>query len=126
LKAELQDARSAAPSPGEGRGRWIAALLGIALATFLVYAPVAENGFVTYDDPEYIYDNPHVRGGLSLEGMGWAFSAFHSSNWHPVTWLSHMLDCQLFGLEAGSHHLVSVALHALNAAYPQDPTLGWI
>jgi tetratricopeptide (TPR) repeat protein len=116
LKAELQDARSAAPSPGEGRGRWIAALLGIALATFLVYAPVAENGFVTYDDPEYIYDNPHVRGGLSLEGMGWAFSAFHSSNWHPVTWLSHMLDCQLFGLEAGSHHLVSVALHALNAA----------
>jgi len=87
----------------------------LVVASVLVYAPVGEHGFVTYDDPEYIEQNPRVSGGLTLQGIGWAFTAFHSSNWHPLTWLSHMLDCELFGLEAGKHHAMAVVWHALNA-----------
>ncbi len=92
------------------------ALLVLVTATCAVYAPLREHGFVTYDDPEYIYDNPHVREGLSFAGARWALFAFHSSNWHPVTWVSHMLDCELFGLDAGRHHALGLGLHALNAA----------
>ena len=110
------------PSPTENRpahplaerGTWIG--LGLLIvASVIVYAPVGDHGFVTYDDPEYIEDNPHVNGGLTLSGIGWAFTAFHSSNWHPLTWLSHMLDCELFGLDAGKHHAMAVVWHALNA-----------
>jgi protein O-mannosyl-transferase len=89
----------------------IALLLVTAVA--LAYAPVRSHGFVNLDDPEYVYDNPRVTAGLTGESVAWAFTAVHSANWHPLTWLSHMLDCELFGLDAGSHHLTSVVLHAL-------------
>ena len=106
----------------EGRFIWgqrarspvfLAALL--ALVTMAVYLPVARNGFVNYDDSDYVTANPHVQGGLVWENVVWAFKTGHSSNWHPLTWLSHMLDCQVFGAKAGAPHLVSAAIHALNA-----------
>ena len=91
-------------------------LVGLILALFslLAYLPVARHGFQVYDDPEYITENRMVQGGLTAAGLRWAFTSFHASNWHPVTWLSHMLDCELFGLDAGAHHLVNVLFHAAN------------
>jgi len=95
--------------------RWaIAAALFV--GTALLYAQVAGHHFLVFDDDRYVTDNPAVRGGLSLSGVGWAFKSLEVSNWHPLTWLAHMLDVQLFGLDAGAHHLVNAALHALNAA----------
>ncbi len=80
-----------------------------------LYAPVLDYAFVRFDDPEYVTNNPFVATGLSLENVSRAWTAFHSSNWHPLTWMSHQLDVSLFGLDAGAHHGVNAALHALNA-----------
>ena len=87
-----------------------------ALAAALAFWPVLANGFVSYDDPVYVLDNAAVRRGLQLEGVRWAFSTFHADNWHPLTWLSHMLDVSLFGLAPAGHHATSLALHAAAAA----------
>ena len=76
-----------------------------------MYAQVRHHDFINYDDPKYVIDNIYVRGGLTWEGIRWAFSSAHDSNWIPLTWLSHMLDCQLFGLQSGYHHLTNVVLH---------------
>lgn len=89
-------------------------LLALALLTLVLYLPVRQHAFVLYDDPEYITENPHVRAGITLAGVQWALTTFHAANWHPLTWLSHMLDCELFGLESGAHHLVNVLWHGLN------------
>jgi len=91
-------------------------LLGLllALATVLIYLPATRNGFVNYDDDDYITNNPVVQNGLTLAGAKWAFG-FHASNWFPLTWLSHMADCSVFRLNAGGHHLVSALIHAANA-----------
>lgn len=85
-------------------------------ATLALYLPVAQNDFVNFDDDSYIINNPHVRAGLTWNTVKWAFTRFEQGNWDPLTWLSHALDCQLFGLHAGGHHLVSALLHALNVA----------
>jgi Flp pilus assembly protein TadD len=79
-----------------------------------VYAQVAHHQFTNYDDPEYIVTNPHVTSGLSLANIAWAFTNVYAANWHPLTWISHMLDVSLFGLDAGKHLLVNVLLHAAN------------
>jgi protein O-mannosyl-transferase len=89
--------------------------LALVLVTVLLYLPVRWNQFINYDDPAYVTQNPVVKAGLTGPGVWLAFTSSHAVNWHPVTWLSHMLDCQLFGLDAGAHHLVSAALHAANA-----------
>lgn len=96
------------------RPRFVA--LALALVTLLVYLPVRHHGFLLFDDPDYLTDNPTVQAGLSWTGLQWAFTSWHANNWHPITWLSHMLDCELFGLDAAAHHLVSVLIHAANAA----------
>ncbi len=87
----------------------------LALATLAVFLPVAWHGFVNYDDADYVTENAQVQGGLKWASIVWAFTTGHASNWHPLTWISHMADCQLFGLQAGGHHLVSVGLHIANA-----------
>ncbi|HOX57564.1 MAG TPA: hypothetical protein P5205_02330 [Candidatus Paceibacterota bacterium] len=92
---------------------WIT--LGLFLGTFWVFLPARTFEFFRFDDPHYILDNPHVKAGLTFEGLAWAFRATHAGNWHPLTWLSHMLDCQLLGLSAGRFHLVNALLHAANA-----------
>jgi tetratricopeptide (TPR) repeat protein len=81
----------------------------------VLYARVVSYDFV-FDDIIHITENPTVRRGLTWEGLGWALTTTHAANWQPLTWLSHLLDCSLFGLNAGGHHLVNVALHALTAA----------
>lgn len=83
----------------------------LALATAWAYAPVASNGFLTHDDQLYVTQNPVVQAGLTWEGVRWAFTSTQAANWHPLTWLSHMLDCELWVLDARAHHLMNVALH---------------
>lgn len=91
--------------------------LGLALALVVgaLYWPVRHHDFIRYDDPAYVQENPRVLTGLTVENVVWAFTTGHSSNWHPVTWLSHMLDAEFFGKTPGGHHLTSVAFHAVNA-----------
>jgi Flp pilus assembly protein TadD len=96
--------------------RDVVVILLLAATTFAVFGRVAGNGFVNFDDDLYLYENPIVRQGLTAEGFAWAFTTFWTGNWFPLTWLSHMLDCELFGMNAGAHHVVGVLLHALSAA----------
>lgn len=96
------------------RGPRVAIALALAVATLAVYAPVVRHGFVDYDDAEYVFRNPRVRAGLSAEGIAWAFTSVEAANWHPLTWLSHMLDCQMFGLRPAGHHATNLVLHTLN------------
>jgi len=86
----------------------------LVLVTAAVYWPVALNDFVNYDDSDYVTANIHVQGGFSLANVIWAFTTGHASNWHPLTWLSHMTDWQVFGEHAWGHHLVNVAFHIAN------------
>ena len=91
---------------------WGLALL-LVVGTLLVYWPARQFEFTNYDDEDYVYRNPTVMKGLTAEGVRWAFTTGHMANWHPLTWLSHMLDCQLWGVKPGPHHMTSVLLHAL-------------
>ena len=94
------------------RPGFICLLLG--LLTLVAFAPVAGHEFVNYDDLDYVSANRHVETGLTWENVAWAFTTGHASNWHPLTWLSHMLDWQLFGNSPPAHHLVSLAFHIAN------------
>jgi protein O-mannosyl-transferase len=96
------------------RPRLIALLL--ALTTLVVYLPVTRDGFLNYDDDDYITNNHDVQNGITFASIKWAFTTTHASNWHPLTWLSHMTDCELFGLNPGAHHFVNTLFHAANAA----------
>jgi tetratricopeptide (TPR) repeat protein len=87
----------------------------LAAVTFGVYWPVHSYEFIKYDDNTYITDNRLVQNGLSVRNVKWAFTTGTASNWHPVTWLSHMLDVELFGLNAGAHHLVNLFFHIINS-----------
>jgi len=84
--------------------------LVLAAITFAVFGQTLHDEFVNCDDETYVYENPVVAGGLTTKGILWAFS-FHANNWHPLTWLSHELDCQLYGLGAAGHHLTNVLFH---------------
>lgn len=100
--------------------RWRLDLLiyfALVLATFAVYAQVRHFDFVNYDDPDYTIANTHVRQGLTVEGLKWALTSRDAANWFPVTWVSHMLDSQFFGLNSGWDHLHNVLLHALAAIF---------
>ncbi len=89
--------------------------LGLLALVIAAYGRVGYHEFLDFDDVEYVYENPQVRAGLTLQGVFWAFTTTHAANWHPLTWLSHMADVQMFGLEAGWHHWMNVLIHALNA-----------
>ncbi len=91
---------------------WCLALTAVVLAA---YNPIVHNSFVNYDDEGYILNNSHVRAGLTWETVKWAFTTYDQSNWHPLTWLSHALDCEMFGVHAVGHHYTSLLLHAANA-----------
>jgi protein O-mannosyl-transferase len=88
--------------------------LVLVFGTLILYSPVRTHDFINYDDRDYVLDNPHVTSGLSWETVRWSLTTNEQANWHPVTWLSHALDCQLFGLDAGAHHIVSLLIHVLN------------
>ena len=86
----------------------------LVLLIVLVYWPLRSHTFVKYDDDKYVTENRNVNSGLSLENIKWAFTTSHASNWHPLTWLSHMLDCEIFGQSYGAHHLVNLTFHIAN------------
>ena len=121
MRPPATESKSAPAKPSAGHQArqpmpvWLmAALLG--LATLCVYWPATQCSFVNYDDDLYVTANAHVQAGLTWEGIKWAFLNQVASNWHPLTMMSHMLDCQMFGLNPRGHHLTSVLLHSLNAA----------
>lgn len=89
--------------------------LALFAATLAFYNPVAHDGFVLLDDLPYIVSNPPVLAGITWATVKWSFTTFHAGYWHPLTWLSHALDCQLFGLNPAGHHYVSLLFHAANA-----------
>jgi Flp pilus assembly protein TadD len=106
-------ARPPAPVP---RSRLPLALLLLLALTVAAYLPLWGNGFVEFDDEIYLTNNPAVMAGLTWRGFTWAFLTTHTANWHPLTWLAHMTDVQLFGMDPRGHHAVNLALHLANAA----------
>ena len=82
---------------------------------WVVFGQTLRHDFINYDDPRYVYENTKITAGLSISGIAWAFTHIHSMNWHPLTTISHMLDCQLYGLKAGGHHFTNVLLHTVAA-----------
>ena len=89
--------------------------LFLAALTWLVFGQTLWHDFINYDDPRYVYENTKITSGVSLSGIAWAFTHIHSMNWHPLTTISHMLDCQVYGLKPGGHHFTNVLLHIVAA-----------
>ncbi len=116
IKSKPAPARAPVPETVQPRiPVWLLAVL-LMLVTTALYWPATRCDFINFDDTEYVTANPHVQGGLNWESVRWAFFNPVSANWHPLTVMSHMLDCQLFGLNPWGHHLINVLFHALNAA----------
>lgn len=88
--------------------------LFLIVITYVSFSRILQNGFINFDDTEYVVKNPQVTSGLTFEGVKWAFTKFHFYNWHPLTWISHMADYEIYGLNAGGHHLTNLLLHILN------------
>jgi hypothetical protein len=99
----------------QNRVRTLAVCSLLVLAVGLVFGQTVRHEFFNFDDNLYVYENRQVSAGLSAQGIYWAFADRHSANWHPLTWLSLMADCQLYGLGAGGHHLTNDLLHAATA-----------
>ncbi len=102
--------------PAHSKPLFGAACLALTVATLAVYWQTSGHAFIRLDDGQYVYENPIVKAGLTSAGFAWAFTTFAASNWHPLTWLSLMLDCQLFGLDPGADHLINVFFHLANSA----------
>ncbi len=94
---------------------FLAAGFFLVIVTAALYWPITHHPFIVFDDPDYVTGNPAANTGLSWANFVWAFNGAHAGNWHPLTWLSHQLDCTLFGLDAGKHHLVNLLLHVTNS-----------
>jgi tetratricopeptide (TPR) repeat protein len=101
----------AAPATGANKYWDAIALAALAALCVAVYAGVWSFGFVQFDDPQYVYQNPNIANGLTWRGLQWAFTTGYAMNWHPVTWVSHMVDIQLFGLAPGPPHAINLLLH---------------
>ena len=105
--------RISTPSTASKRLVAIAICAVLAAITWLVFGQTLGHQFVSFDDPEYVYGNRDVAAGLSLGGIAWGFTHIIAGNWHPITTISHMLDCQLYGLNASGHHFTNVLLHTI-------------
>ena len=92
----------------------VALCLALVLSTLAVYSQTYNHGFIAYDDDQYVYENATVKNGLTLPNITWAFTTFYYANWHPLTWLSHMMDCELFGPNPGLHHCMNLFFHIAN------------
>ena len=114
------DKKKASRAPHRRRLFWLGLILVI--TTLIAYEPLRHKEFIAYDTDDYVTENPHVNQGLTRASLVWAFilpldesgATEHAANWHPLTWLSHMLDCQLFQLNPLGHHLVNLLFHLLN------------
>ena len=109
----------ATPSSAQGLRFEFSTLAGLSLllviATLTLYMPIADHPFIDYDDGTYITENPYIHSGLNFETLKWATTAIYLANWHPLTWMVHAVDFQLYGLNAGGHHVTSMIIHAANA-----------
>lgn len=105
------------PQKGWTRFAKQSVILGVllAVATFVVYLPVDHHPFVNYDDVVYVVNNPHIQSGLDWDTISWAFTTFYQFNWHPLTWISHAIDVQMFQLEPAGHHVTNMLLQIVNA-----------
>lgn len=99
----------------QSRWQFVGVSIFLVAITWAVFGQTVGHQFINYDDPLYVLDNAHVRAGLTWRGIAWAFTHVHSQNWHPLTTISHMLDCQLFGVNPRAHHLVNVFFHSIAA-----------
>ncbi len=116
LRTSVLITRAAQPpalASSDNRRLWLAAFALCAL-TLLVFLQTTHFEFINFDDDRYVSEHPIILKGLTLDGLKYAFTSYKYYYWHPVTWLSHMLDCQLFGPNAGWHHLTNVLLHTTN------------
>ncbi|MGO9519010.1 MAG: hypothetical protein ACLPND_18415, partial [Candidatus Korobacteraceae bacterium] len=109
-----QDVRMRSGGLTSQRNQILALGFLLAIATVVLYYPVNNHPFANYDDADYVFDNFHVKAGLHWSTITWAFTTFAAANWHPLTWLSHAADVQVFELNPGRHHDVSLLLHTLN------------
>ena len=105
-------AKTRSSAQGASRRQTVIVCLVLAAITFAVFGQTVRHRFVNFDDGDYVVRNSVVAQGLTPSGFVWAFASPHYANWHPVTWLSHMLDCQLYGLAPAGHHLTNVIIHA--------------
>ena len=108
-----------AKSGEPAKNGWIAFVVAIFLGglTWLVFGQTVQHEFINFDDGDYVFKNLPVTRGLTLDGVVWAFTHMHAGNWHPLTWISHMLDCQLYGLQPWGHHLTNVVIHGATAVF---------
>jgi protein O-mannosyl-transferase len=113
LRVHLISSRSIALPKTNRRWLTIGVCIFLAAITWMVFGQTLGHDFVNYDDQNYVYENAKITGGLNLAGIAWAFSHVHAQNWHPLTTISHMLDCQLYGLKAEGHHFTNVLLHTV-------------
>jgi len=97
--------------PNAFRWRTPGVCVFLAVITLVVFGQTTQDDFINFDDNDYVFNNPVVAQGLTFKGIIWAFSNFHAANWHPLTWISHMLDVQFYGLDPGGHHLTNVIIH---------------
>src|SRR5205809_5786680 len=95
--------------------RWVVfgVCICLALLSWAVFGQTLRHDFVNYDDPRYVYQNTRITNGLNIAGIAWAFTHIHAENWRPLATITHMLDCQLYGLRAGGHHSTNVLLHTI-------------
>ena len=114
-KPELAESFAPADPPRSRDSRIVISCLLLVAATLAFYNPINHNQFTGFDDWNYILKNPHVQSGLTWETVKWSFTTFQEGNWHPLSWLSHALDCQIFHLNAVGHHYTNVLFHAANA-----------
>jgi len=104
------------PSASPKNSRFFAVIcVALAVVTLAVYWPITRHGFVNFEDPPYITENPNIQSGLTWHGLVWAFQIGYAAYWQPLTWISHMIDCQLFGLNPAGHHFINILFHAANA-----------
>lgn len=111
---KAQPGKVAAAPGASPRAVWLLAL-ALLFSSIIAHSPALSGEFLLWDDSQYISQNPMVRNGLTWRGLAWAFTSSHSSNWHPLTWISHQCDCQAYGIEPWGHHLGSILLHAASA-----------
>jgi tetratricopeptide (TPR) repeat protein len=111
----MQTVRAQSIAPDGARRWWLTLGVCIVLAalTWAVFGQTLRHDFVNYDDPRYVYQNTRITSGFNIAGVAWAFTHVHSENWHPLTTITHMLDCQLYGLKPGGHHFTNVLLHTV-------------
>src|SRR5690606_19595015 len=103
------------PPPRHGALAILLVCAGLIAANFFIYLQTRTHPFINFDDVQYVVENRNVLAGVTPSSLTWAFTSPHAGNWHPLTWISHMLDVELFGLDAGKHHLVNLGFHTLNS-----------